>query len=69
MAPAKTPPAIIARLNAEIVAIMTSPDVRSRILQAGIEPLSSTPEEFAAFIKAEIPKWAEVIKTAGIEVQ
>ena len=69
VAPAKTPPEIIARLNAEIVKIMKSPDVQNRILQVGIEPLSSTPEEFAEFIKAEIPKWAEVIKTADIEIQ
>lgn len=67
VAPARTPAAIIARLNAEIVNVMNMPNVRDYLLKQGIEPRTSTPEQFAAFIKSEIPKWAEVIRFAGVK--
>jgi tripartite-type tricarboxylate transporter receptor subunit TctC len=68
VAPARTPAAIIARLNAEIVNVMNTPSVRDYLQQQGIEPRTSTPEQFRAFIKSEIPKWAEVIRFAGVKV-
>jgi tripartite-type tricarboxylate transporter receptor subunit TctC len=68
VAPARTPAAIIARLNTEIVNVLNMPSVRDYLLKQGIEPRSSTPDQFAAFIKSEIPKWAEVIRFAGVKV-
>lgn len=65
VAPAGTPAAIVARLNAELMEVMKDPSVRERVLQAGIEPVASTPEEFGAFIRSEIPKWAKVIESSG----
>ncbi len=66
-APAKTPRAIIERLNSEFVRALKSPDLRDRLLTAGAEPVGSTPEEYSAFIQNEIVKWAKVIKAAGIK--
>jgi tripartite-type tricarboxylate transporter receptor subunit TctC len=68
VAPAGTPPGIVARLNAEIVSALKDPVIRDRVLAAGAEPAPGTPEEFAALIKSEIPKWARVIKVAGVKV-
>ena len=67
-APAKTPRAIVIKLNREIARIMARPDMRERLLAVGMEPIASTPEEFTAFVKAEISKWARVVRTAGIKV-
>ena len=64
-APAGTPRDIINRLNAEVRRIMQLPDVRERALSSGAEPAADTPEEFAAYIRTEIPKWAEVVKVSG----
>ncbi len=64
-APAGTPRDIINRLNAEVRRIMQLPDVRERALASGAEPAADTPEEFAAYIRTEIPKWAEVVKVSG----
>lgn len=67
-APAKTPRAIIARLNQEFSRIMAAPDVREKLLNVGMEPAANTPEQFADFMKSEIGKWARVVKIAGIRV-
>ena len=67
MAPAGTPKDIIAKLNGEILKILRMPDVKERLARMGIEPASSSPEELAAYIQAEIPKWAKVVKAAGIQ--
>jgi tripartite-type tricarboxylate transporter receptor subunit TctC len=66
-APAKTPRAIIDRLHAEIVRALNSPDLRPRLIEAGADPVGITPEEYTAFIKSEIAKWAKVINAAGIK--
>ena len=63
---AKTPRAIIDRLNAEIIKAITAPDVKKLLLTQGLEVRTSTPAEFQAYIKSEYEKWAKVIKTAGI---
>ncbi len=68
-APAKTPPEIVKRLNTEIVKILNMPDVRERMEQLGVDPVANTPEEFAAFQKAEIAKWAKVIKEGNVKVE
>ncbi|MGQ0511640.1 MAG: Bug family tripartite tricarboxylate transporter substrate binding protein [Betaproteobacteria bacterium] len=69
VAPANTPADIISRLHREIVAAMNAPDIRERALAAGAEPFTNSPQEFAAMIRDETRKWAEVIRTAGIKLQ
>jgi tripartite-type tricarboxylate transporter receptor subunit TctC len=68
MAPAGTPPPIIAKLHREIVAIMALPEVHERFLAQAAEPVGNRPEEYAAFIQAEIAKWAKVVKEAGLKI-
>ena len=67
-APAGTPPAIVKRLNAEIVKIINLPDVQEKLLALGAEPVGNSPEEFAAFVKAEVVKWGDVVKKSGAKV-
>ena len=69
VAPKETPRPIIDRLNAEIRAALAAPEIRERALAAGTEPFTNTPEEFAAMIREETKKWAEVIKAGGIKLQ
>jgi tripartite-type tricarboxylate transporter receptor subunit TctC len=69
VAPRATPRPVIDRLNAEIRAALADPDIRGRALAAGTEPHANTPEEFAAMIREETKKWAEVIKAGGIKLQ
>ena len=65
-APAKTPVAIIDRLNQEIVRVLNRAEVKERFFNAGVETVGSTPEEFAAAIKSNVAKWGKLIKEAGI---
>jgi tripartite-type tricarboxylate transporter receptor subunit TctC len=65
VAPAGTPREIVARLSAEVAKALNSPDVRERFLAQGVEPVGSTPEQFAAFIESEIPRWGSAAKAAG----
>jgi tripartite-type tricarboxylate transporter receptor subunit TctC len=67
-APAGTPAEIIKRLNEETVKILGMPDIRERLEALGVEPSGNTPEEFAAFQKAEIEKWSKVVKEAAVKV-
>jgi len=69
VAPAGTPSEIIRRLNLEIKTALSVPDIRERALAAGAEPFTDSPEEFAAFIREETRKWAEVIKAAGVKLE
>jgi tripartite-type tricarboxylate transporter receptor subunit TctC len=62
LAPAHTPPAIIARLNRESVAALALPEVRDRLLEQGAEIVGNSPAEFAAFIREETERWARVLK-------
>jgi len=65
VAPAKTPQAIVARLNAEIVKVLALPEVRNPFAIQGIEVIGGTPEQFASYIRDEITKWAKVIRLSG----
>jgi tripartite-type tricarboxylate transporter receptor subunit TctC len=69
VAPANTPADIVSRLNREIASALAVPEVRERSIAAGAEPAASTPQEFAAMIREETRKWAQVIKTAEIKLQ
>jgi tripartite-type tricarboxylate transporter receptor subunit TctC len=66
LAPKATPHALISKLNREVVAIINLPEVKTRLLAEGAEPVGNTPEEFGEFIRAEIVKWAKVIRAAGL---
>jgi tripartite-type tricarboxylate transporter receptor subunit TctC len=66
LVPAGTSPEIVARLNAEAVKAMSAPEMRERLAAEGAEPASSTPAQFGTFLRAEIGKWAKVVKAARI---
>jgi len=67
-APAKTPPEIIARLHQAAVKALAAPDVREKFTNQGAEAVGSTPEEFRAYIRAEIEKWGKVARASGAKV-
>ena len=69
LAPAGTPTAIVARLNAEINAALKLPDVRTRLDAAGIEVQGGTPQDYASVIKSDLAKWGKVVKEAGIPTE
>jgi tripartite-type tricarboxylate transporter receptor subunit TctC len=69
VAPAGTPREAVTRLNAEIVRLIASPEMRERLATLGAEPRSSSPEQFAQLIPTEIRKWAQVIKDSGAKVE
>jgi len=66
-APAKTPRAIVMKVNKEVVAALNLPEAKTALLAQGAESAPSSPEEFDRFLKAEIAKWGKVIKAAGIK--
>jgi tripartite-type tricarboxylate transporter receptor subunit TctC len=66
VAPAGTPREVIQKLNAEVTRILAMPDVRERFLAQGVEPVGSTPEQFGEHIRAQMSKWAQVVKDAGV---
>jgi tripartite-type tricarboxylate transporter receptor subunit TctC len=68
-APARTPPEIIRRMHGDTVAALSDPVTKERLEQLGVVVVGSTPVELAAFLKAEMDKWAPVIKEAGITVR
>ena len=67
VAPPATPAAIAAKLQGTLVQAIGSPEVRDKLVPQGAELVGNTPEEFAAFVKAETEKWGRVIRTAGIK--
>lgn len=67
LAPARTPAAIVRTLHLETVKVLALPDLRGKFTDLGMEVIGNSPDEFAAAIKSEIPKWAKVIKESGIK--
>jgi tripartite-type tricarboxylate transporter receptor subunit TctC len=67
LAPTGTPREIINRLNAELAKSVSAPDMKPKFTSAGVEPMTSTPEEFGAFIRSESKRFAQVIRDAGIK--
>jgi tripartite-type tricarboxylate transporter receptor subunit TctC len=65
--PAGVPKTAIATISKEVVKIMQAPDIRERFKRDGFEPAGLPPHEFAAYLRTEIPKWAKIIKAAGIK--
>ncbi|MEC3767174.1 Bug family tripartite tricarboxylate transporter substrate binding protein [Cupriavidus sp. SS-3] len=68
VAPAGTPKAVVARLNAELVKALKTPEVQKKLEGVGVEAVSSTPEEFASYARAEAERWGKLIKAKGITV-
>jgi tripartite-type tricarboxylate transporter receptor subunit TctC len=68
LAPAGTPKEIVDLWHRQVARIVALPDVKERLAAMGLDPIANTPDEFAAFIKAEIPRWAAVIKQANIKM-
>jgi tripartite-type tricarboxylate transporter receptor subunit TctC len=64
-APAGTPPEIVDRIHGEVVKALKNPEMQKQLSAQGADPIGNSPQEFAAFIHAEIAKWAQVIKTSG----
>ena len=69
LAPAGTPREIIQRLNSEVGRALREPDARERLYTIGAEPMNGTPEEFTAYIAAEMAKWSKVVKNAGLRAE
>jgi tripartite-type tricarboxylate transporter receptor subunit TctC len=67
-APAGTPAEIVRRWNGEVMRTMQSPEIQARLLNEGAKFVPNTPEQFSAFVKAEIAKWAPVVKASGARV-
>ena len=68
-APAATPREIISKLNADSVAALNGADVKERMAAQGLFVVANTPAQFADFLKAEIPKWAKIVKDSGVKPQ
>ncbi|RYY66808.1 MAG: tripartite tricarboxylate transporter substrate binding protein, partial [Comamonadaceae bacterium] len=63
--PAATPRDVVHKISADMNKALQTPEVRQRMADIGLTPIGNTPEQFDAFIRAEIPKWAQVVKTSG----
>lgn len=69
MGPAGLPQAVVDRLNRDLVAVVTAADTRSALDKAGAEPLTGTPAELAAMVRDGVPKYAKIVKTAGVKAE
>ncbi len=68
-APAATPKPVLAKLNADFTSMLSAPDTQRRLAEHGVDAGPSTPEQFAAFIKAETQTWARVVRDAKVPQQ
>jgi tripartite-type tricarboxylate transporter receptor subunit TctC len=68
-APAGTPRDVIAKVNAETVRILALPDVKAHYANLGLNAISSTPEQFGAYVQEEIARWAKVVKASGARAE
>jgi tripartite-type tricarboxylate transporter receptor subunit TctC len=69
LAPARTPRAVVSRLNTEIVRAIQAPDVQARFIGQGLTPVASTADEFLALIKSDLVRWPKIIKEAGLRAE
>ena len=67
--PARTPKAIVTKIQADVIKALAAPDVRKRMFGLGMEAVGSTPGELAELVRSDIAKWSKVIKDAGVRVQ
>jgi len=68
VAPAGTPPEVVMKLNSAFAKVMSDPAIKQRLSESGFEPQTSTPEQFSAYMKSEIAKWAKVIRESNISL-
>ena len=69
LAPASTPDAVVAKLNAEVIKVLAMADARDRLSTVGVEPLGTTPEEFADQIRSDVLKWGKIIRAANLRAE
>ncbi|MDO9093650.1 MAG: tripartite tricarboxylate transporter substrate binding protein [Rubrivivax sp.] len=69
MAPAGTPPEVIAKLSSETAKVMAQADLKERFARLGMEPMTSTPEQFATHLRAETAKWAKIVRDSGARAE
>jgi tripartite-type tricarboxylate transporter receptor subunit TctC len=69
VAPRGTPAGITSKLHADVVKALNAPEIKERLSSLGIEPIGTTPAEFATFLREELSKWSKVIKATGIKVE
>ncbi len=69
LAPAATPPAVIAKLNSEVVRVLRLPEIIDRMAAQGVDTIGNSPAEFAAFIKQDVVKYEKLVKSAGIKIE
>lgn len=69
LAPAKTPAAVIGRLNRELVKILHSADVKERLSAQGLEVVGGTPQQYAVHLKEELARYGRIAKSAGIKLE
>jgi tripartite-type tricarboxylate transporter receptor subunit TctC len=69
LAPAKTPPDIVNKLNQAIVKVLDQPDIKTRLAEQGSEPAGNSPDEFRRFIAAEVEKWKTLVKISGAKIE
>ena len=67
-APAGTPKAIVAQLQAALTKVLDAPDTKDKLATVGCEPFKSTSEQFAALVRDDLPKWAKIVKDSGATV-
>ena len=68
-APAGTPAAAVAKLNAEVQRVMRLPETQARMVEEGMRFAPTTPEQFGDFVQAEVKKWGEVVKRVGVTAE
>jgi len=66
LAPSATPKPVVTQVQRDIARVLSTPEIQSRLANDGIEPVASSPEEFGAYIRQEMSRWARVVKDAGI---
>ena len=69
VAPKGTPSDIVQKLNREIGERLKDPEFARQISTIGIDPLGSTPDEFTAFLRKEIPRWKQIVQDAGVKIE
>jgi tripartite-type tricarboxylate transporter receptor subunit TctC len=69
LAPAATPTAVLTKLHGGIVSALNMPDVRERIAASGFEPLGTSADEFGRFLRAEVERWAKVVRASGARAE
>ena len=67
LAPAKTPPAVVAKLNKAVNDALADPAVHDKLVNAGATPVGGTPDSFGTFLKSEYEKWGKIVKDRGIK--